>query len=65
MEIVLITEDKVKIAPKRLRLALERQNKYTDQRYRPKTFDVGEKVMLKVSPWKVIILFGKQGKVDP
>ena len=49
-EIVQITEDKVKIARDRLRVARERQKKYSDKKHRPKTFEVGEKVMLKVSP---------------
>ena len=62
-EIVQITADKVKIARDRLRVARERQKKYSDQKHRPKTFEVGEKVMLKVSPWKGIIRFGKRGKL--
>ncbi|GJY36195.1 hypothetical protein Tco_0421573 [Tanacetum coccineum] len=28
-------------------------------------FHVGDKVMLKVSPWKVVVRFGKQGKLNP
>ncbi|GJR14426.1 hypothetical protein Tco_0797078 [Tanacetum coccineum] len=28
-------------------------------------FQVGDKVMLKVSPWKGVIHFGKQGKLNP
>ena len=29
------------------------------------TYEVGEKVFLKVSPWKGILRFGKQGKLSP
>ncbi|GKB63909.1 hypothetical protein Tco_0920095 [Tanacetum coccineum] len=28
-------------------------------------FQVGDKVMLKVSPWKGVIHFGKRGKLNP
>ncbi|GJR80269.1 hypothetical protein Tco_0151054 [Tanacetum coccineum] len=28
-------------------------------------FEVGDKVMLKVSPWKGVIRFGKRGKLNP
>nr|GFC26567.1 putative reverse transcriptase domain-containing protein [Tanacetum cinerariifolium] len=28
-------------------------------------FQVGDKVMLKVSPWKGVVRFGKRGKLDP
>ncbi|GJZ60217.1 hypothetical protein Tco_0616033 [Tanacetum coccineum] len=28
-------------------------------------FQVGDKVMLKVSPWKGVVHFGKQGKLNP
>nr|GFC62488.1 hypothetical protein [Tanacetum cinerariifolium] len=28
-------------------------------------FQVGDKVMLKVSPWKGVVHFGKRGKLNP
>ncbi|GKG46745.1 hypothetical protein Tco_0501591, partial [Tanacetum coccineum] len=28
-------------------------------------FPVGDKVMLKVSPWKGVVCFGKRGKLNP
>nr|GEZ55763.1 putative reverse transcriptase domain-containing protein [Tanacetum cinerariifolium] len=34
-------------------------------RRKPLEFKVGDKVMLKVSPWKGVIRFGKQGKLNP
>ncbi|GJR17421.1 hypothetical protein Tco_0965948 [Tanacetum coccineum] len=34
-------------------------------RRKPLEFQVGDKVMLKVSPWKGVIRFGKQGKLNP
>nr|GEY41571.1 hypothetical protein [Tanacetum cinerariifolium] len=41
------------------------QKSYTDRRRKPLKFEVGEKVLLKVSPWKGVIHFSKQGKLNP
>ncbi|GKD74146.1 putative reverse transcriptase domain-containing protein [Tanacetum coccineum] len=38
---------------------------YADVRQKPLEFQVGDKVMLKVSPWKGVIRFGKRGKLNP
>ncbi|GKA80127.1 putative reverse transcriptase domain-containing protein [Tanacetum coccineum] len=38
---------------------------YADRRRKPLEFKVGDKVMLKVSPWKGVIRFGKWGKLNP
>ncbi|GKG26584.1 hypothetical protein Tco_0402287, partial [Tanacetum coccineum] len=38
---------------------------YADVRRKPLEFQVGDKVMLKVSPWKGVIRFGKRGKINP
>ncbi|GJR21463.1 putative reverse transcriptase domain-containing protein [Tanacetum coccineum] len=38
---------------------------YVDVRRKPLKFQVGDKVMLKVSPWKGVIRFAKQGKLNP
>ncbi|GJX08517.1 putative reverse transcriptase domain-containing protein [Tanacetum coccineum] len=38
---------------------------YADVRRRPLEFNVVDKVMLKVSPWKGVIHFGKRGKLSP
>nr|GEV97920.1 reverse transcriptase domain-containing protein [Tanacetum cinerariifolium] len=44
---------------------IERLKSYVDVRRKPLEFQVGDKVMLKVSPWKGVICFGKQGKLNP
>ncbi|GKE11906.1 hypothetical protein Tco_1415457 [Tanacetum coccineum] len=44
---------------------LARQRSYADKRRKPLEFQVGDKVMLKVSPWKGVIRFGKRGKLNP
>ncbi|GJY85885.1 putative reverse transcriptase domain-containing protein [Tanacetum coccineum] len=38
---------------------------YADVRRKPLEFEVGDKVMLKVSPWKGVVRFGKRGKLSP
>ncbi|GJR25314.1 putative reverse transcriptase domain-containing protein [Tanacetum coccineum] len=43
----------------------DRQKSYGDKRHKPLEFQVGDKVMLKVSPWKGVISFGKRGKLNP
>ncbi|GJV99296.1 hypothetical protein Tco_1554548 [Tanacetum coccineum] len=43
----------------------DRQKSYADVRRKPLKFQVGDKVMLKVSPWKGVIHFGKRGKLNP
>ncbi|GKA21329.1 putative reverse transcriptase domain-containing protein, partial [Tanacetum coccineum] len=35
------------------------------EKRKPMEFQVGDRVMLKVSPWKGVICFGKQGKLNP
>ncbi|GJW38967.1 hypothetical protein Tco_0064812 [Tanacetum coccineum] len=41
------------------------QKSYADVRHKPMKFSVGDIVMLKVSPWKGVIRFGKRGKLSP
>ncbi|GJT16056.1 putative reverse transcriptase domain-containing protein [Tanacetum coccineum] len=48
-----------------IQAAHDRQKIYTDVRRKPLEFQVGDKVMLKVSPWKGVIRFGKRGKLNP
>ncbi|GJX62079.1 putative reverse transcriptase domain-containing protein [Tanacetum coccineum] len=48
----------------RLQASRDRQKCYADKRRKPLEFQVGDKVMLKVSPWKGVIRFGN-GKADP
>ncbi|GKB95437.1 putative reverse transcriptase domain-containing protein [Tanacetum coccineum] len=49
----------------RLQASRDRQRSYADKRRKPLEFQVGDKVMLKVSPWKGVIRFGKRGKLNP
>ncbi|GKG12129.1 hypothetical protein Tco_0346366 [Tanacetum coccineum] len=46
-----------------LKAARDRQKSYADNRRKPLEFSVGDKVLLKVSPWKGVVRFGKKGKL--
>ncbi|GJZ77104.1 hypothetical protein Tco_0641776 [Tanacetum coccineum] len=48
-----------------LQASRDRQRSYADKRRNPLEFQVGDKVMLKVSLWKGVIRFGKRGKLNP
>ncbi|GJY30192.1 hypothetical protein Tco_0413687 [Tanacetum coccineum] len=54
-----------KLIEKRIQAVRDRQKCYADRRRKPLEFEVGDKVMLKVSPWKGVIRFGKRGKLNP
>ncbi|GJX36990.1 retrovirus-related pol polyprotein from transposon TNT 1-94 [Tanacetum coccineum] len=45
--------------------ARDHQKSYADVRRKPLEFQVGDRVMLKVSPWKGVVRFGKRGKLNP
>nr|GEX72676.1 putative reverse transcriptase domain-containing protein [Tanacetum cinerariifolium] len=45
--------------------ARDRQKSYADLKHKLMDFQVGDRVMLKVSPWKGVVRFGKQGKLNP
>ncbi|GJY88859.1 putative reverse transcriptase domain-containing protein [Tanacetum coccineum] len=49
----------------RIQTARDRQKSYADLKRKPMEFQVGDKVMLKVSPWKGVVRFGKWGKLNP
>ncbi|KAL5836129.1 hypothetical protein ACOSQ4_015626 [Xanthoceras sorbifolium] len=59
------TEEKVKIIRDRLKVASDRQKSYADLKRKEIEYDVGEKVFLKVSPWKKVLRFGRKGKLSP
>ncbi|GJY34725.1 reverse transcriptase domain-containing protein [Tanacetum coccineum] len=44
---------------------VDRQKSYADRRTKPLEFEVGDVVLLKVSPWKGVVHFGKRGKLSP
>ncbi|GJX32390.1 reverse transcriptase domain-containing protein [Tanacetum coccineum] len=64
-EIIHETTEKIFKIRNRMQAARDRQKSYADKRRRPLEFEVGDKVMLKVAPWKGVIRFGKRGKLNP
>ncbi|GJT94701.1 putative reverse transcriptase domain-containing protein [Tanacetum coccineum] len=64
-EIIHDTTEKIVQIKQRIQAARDRQKSYTNVRHKPLEFQVGDRVMLKVSPWKGVIRFGKQGKLNP
>ncbi|GJY64142.1 hypothetical protein Tco_0465602 [Tanacetum coccineum] len=48
-----------------MQAARDRQTSYADLKRKPMEFQVRDKVMLKVSPLKGVIHFGKRGKLNP
>ncbi|KAL0291142.1 UNVERIFIED_CONTAM: Transposon Tf2-12 polyprotein [Sesamum calycinum] len=64
-ELVQETMEKIQIVKKCLKATQDRQKSYVDKHRREMEYEVGDKVFLKVSPWKGILRFGKQGKLSP
>ncbi|XP_049410623.1 uncharacterized protein LOC125873817 [Solanum stenotomum] len=64
-EIVQQTEDNVKIIKDHLNISSDRQKSYVDLKRRDIEYKVGDKVFLKVSPWKNIMSFGQEGELSP
>ena len=58
-------EEKVWIIQQRLKVASDRQRSYADLKIRDIAYEVGDKVFLKLSPWRKILRFGKKGKLSP
>nr|GEW51617.1 putative reverse transcriptase domain-containing protein [Tanacetum cinerariifolium] len=48
-----------------MQAARDRQKSYADLKRKAMEFQVGDKVMLKVSPWKGVVRFRKRGKLNP
>nr|GEV48515.1 putative reverse transcriptase domain-containing protein [Tanacetum cinerariifolium] len=49
----------------RIQAARDRQKRYANLKRKPIDFQVGDRVMLKVSPWKGVVRFDKWGKLNP
>nr|GFA97919.1 putative reverse transcriptase domain-containing protein [Tanacetum cinerariifolium] len=65
LELIRETNEKIVQIKNRLLTTRSRQKSYADVRRRPLEFNVGDKVMLKVSPWKGVIRFRKRRKLSP
>ncbi|GJW64245.1 putative reverse transcriptase domain-containing protein [Tanacetum coccineum] len=64
-ELIHDTPEKIVHIKNRLLTARSRQKGYADRRTKPLEFEVGDMVLLKVSPWKGAVCFGKHEKLSP
>ncbi|GJW65386.1 putative reverse transcriptase domain-containing protein [Tanacetum coccineum] len=60
-ELVQETTKKISQIKNRLKVARDHQKSYADKRRKPLEFSVGDYVLLKVSPWKGVVRFGRKG----
>nr|GEV17995.1 putative reverse transcriptase domain-containing protein [Tanacetum cinerariifolium] len=58
------TEEIIRIK-QRIQAAHDRQKSYADRKRKPMEFEVKDRVMLKVSPWKGVVRFIKRRKLNP
>ncbi|GJR73707.1 putative reverse transcriptase domain-containing protein [Tanacetum coccineum] len=64
-ELIRDMTEKIVQIKNRLLAARTHQKSYADKRAKPLEFEVGDKVLLKVSPWKGAMRFGKREKLSP
>ncbi|GJW91461.1 putative reverse transcriptase domain-containing protein [Tanacetum coccineum] len=64
-ELIQETTEKIIQIKQRMQAARDRQKSYADLKHKPMEFQVGDKVILKVLPWKMVVHFGKRGKLNP
>ncbi|GKB55544.1 putative reverse transcriptase domain-containing protein [Tanacetum coccineum] len=59
------TTEKVIQIKQRMQASRDRQKSCVNLKRKPMEFQVGDRVMFKVSPWKGVVRFGKRGKLNP
>ena len=55
------TKEKVWVIQQRLKAASDKQKSYVDLKRKDIEYEIGDKVFLKVSPWRKILRFGMKG----
>nr|GEZ42543.1 putative reverse transcriptase domain-containing protein [Tanacetum cinerariifolium] len=65
LELIQETTEKIVLIKQRIQAAQDRQKRYADLKRKPMVFEIGDRVMLKVSPWKGVVRFGKRIKLNP
>ncbi|GJT87887.1 hypothetical protein Tco_1069604 [Tanacetum coccineum] len=58
------TTNKVVLVKEKPKATRDRQKSYVDYRRKPLEFEVGDHVLLKVTPRKGVVRFGKKGKLE-
>ncbi|GKG10386.1 hypothetical protein Tco_0341786, partial [Tanacetum coccineum] len=64
-DLVQETTEKIIQIKQRIQASHDRKKSYTDLKRKSMEFQVGDKVMLKVLPWKGVVRFGKREKLNP
>ncbi len=64
-DLVKQTKEKAKLIKANLKVASYRQKSCADLRRKDIEYEVGDKVCLKVTPWKKVLRFGRKGKLSP
>nr|GEX60630.1 putative reverse transcriptase domain-containing protein [Tanacetum cinerariifolium] len=64
-ELIQETTEKIVQIKQRIQAAYDRQKSYVYLKHKLMEFQVGDKVMLEVLPWKGVVRFGKRGKLNP
>nr|GEW41195.1 hypothetical protein [Tanacetum cinerariifolium] len=64
-EIIQETTGKIVEIKEKLKTTRDRQKSYANKRRRELEFQVGDREMLKIFPWKGIVRFGKKRKLSP
>ena len=65
VDLIKDAEQKVRVIRESLKTASDRQKSYADLKRKDIEYQVGDKVFLKVSPWKKVLRFGRKGKLSP
>ncbi|KAA3479903.1 DNA/RNA polymerases superfamily protein [Gossypium australe] len=65
VDLIKDSEQKVKLIRDYLKTASDRQKSYADLKQKDIEFEIGDKVILKVSPWKKVLRFRRKGKLSP
>nr|GFC16717.1 putative reverse transcriptase domain-containing protein [Tanacetum cinerariifolium] len=64
-ELIQKTTEKIVLIKQRMQAAQDRQKNYADRKRKSMEFKIRDRVMLKVSPWKGVVRYGKRGKLNP
>nr|GFC34482.1 putative reverse transcriptase domain-containing protein [Tanacetum cinerariifolium] len=57
--------EKIVLIKQRMQATQDRQKNYADRKRKPMEFEIRDRVMLMVSPWKGVVQFGKRDKLNP